>query len=379
MTVDETFLDDLDGSESESEQYLYVARRGCRQAREKSGDTQAHQPRATTNVRSQAASRSRSAPPPSLAPNHHLLSLIHERGGTSFLKSMLTAAPTVDLTFDDDDWTAPAAPAKLYRAASVGNSWGVTSFGRGFNWKKHDNEKENEDVDDWERDSRLHVEAHGSSVSSSSQLSKTRTAWVSAPSITKSSTAASPPIMTALTTSSPSFASGSFITGPLSRSPVQSRCSSPRPLSPANVSPALGSSRSPLIRTPSSPRIPGSPRTRRRSSQQRVSLIAGRVSIIPAEPPSPPPTAPQKLVRAGSAGSFLSVASSTGPPTPGADQPPLATERSIAEFVIEREIGRGAYGLVKRAREMLEDGSLGVRPTLILSNALFTFDSSLHL
>ena len=99
---------------------------------------------------------------------------------------------------------------------------------------------------------------------------------------------------------------------------------------------------------------------RRRSSQQRVSLVAGRVSIAPVEPPSPYPTGPQKLVRTNSAASYLSVASSTGPPTPG-EKPRSVADRSIAEFVIEREIGRGAYGLVKRAREMMDDGSLGVR------------------
>ena len=36
-------------------------------------------------------------------------------------------------------------------------------------------------------------------------------------------------------------------------------------------------------------------------------------------------------------------------------------ERNISEFVIEKEIGRGAYGLVKLAREIKGDGSLGVR------------------
>jgi hypothetical protein len=41
------------------------------------------------------------------------------------------------------------------------------------------------------------------------------------------------------------------------------------------------------------------------------------------------------------------------------------SERSISEFVIEKEIGRGAYGLVKRAREMQLDGSLGVRHQIV--------------
>lgn len=370
MTVDEVDLDapDDSNSESESEQYLWFAHRRCRQSREKSGDalTQLqHRGKTRTTLHSQASSRSRSAPPPSLSPNHHIRSLIIDKGGITFLKAMLTAAKTVDLTFDEDDWTAPPPTNKLYRAASVGNSWGVTSIGRGFNWKKHDEEKENEEWDEWERDPRPHVDTHGTSSGAPSQLQKTRTSWVSAPNVPRTAGIGSPPVMTALAPPSPPFVSGSFISGPLSRSPVQSRCTSPRPLSPVSVSSSLGSTRSPLIRSPSSPRVPGSPRPRRRSSQQRVSLIAGRVSIIPIEPPSPPPDGPQKLVRANSAASYLSVASSTGPPTPNSDKTPLVTERSISEFVIEREIGRGAYGLVKRAREMREDGTLGVRWLLV--------------
>jgi serine/threonine protein kinase len=43
-------------------------------------------------------------------------------------------------------------------------------------------------------------------------------------------------------------------------------------------------------------------------------------------------------------------------------------ERKISEFVIEKEIGRGAYGLVKRAREIQEDGSLG--PPLVIKQII---------
>ncbi len=345
-------------SESEGEDYLWVTRRRpCRLSRLESGDPLTlHLHRGKTSLHAQTASRSRSAPPSSLPSKPHLQSLLIRKGDTSFAKAMLSTATTVDLTFDDDDWTAPPAAAKLYRAASVGNSWGVTSIGRGFDWKALDEQKENSK---WDHEPRIHLESHSGNHPQTSQLPKTRSAWVSAPTIPKA--LGSPPIITTLSTVAPapipSYASGSFI----SRSPVQSRCSSPRPLSPAN---SFVSGRSPLLRSPSSPRIPGTPRSRRRSSQQRVSLIAGRVSIIPAEPPSPPPIGPQKLVRSGSAASFLSVASSAGPPTPGVDKAPTVGERSISEFVIEREIGRGAYGLVKRAREMQDDGSLGVRGSI---------------
>ncbi len=78
------------------------------------------------------------------------------------------------------------------------------------------------------------------------------------------------------------------------------------------------------------------------------------------------------LVRANSAASYLSAASSVGPPA-SSERHQSAGERSISEFVIEREIGRGAYGLVKRAREMNLDGTLGVsafvRPLSIYSTS----------
>ena len=63
------------------------------------------------------------------------------------------------------------------------------------------------------------------------------------------------------------------------------------------------------------------------------------------------------------------------PPTPGVSH--YTGERSIAEFVVKGqsharvsplisyriagEIGRGAYGLVKRGHEVMSDGSWGVR------------------
>lgn len=90
-----------------------------------------------------------------------------------------------------------------------------------------------------------------------------------------------------------------------------------------------------------------------------MSLIAGRVSIAPIEPPSPTAILPGSLHRTNSASSFLSVATSTRPPSPAADREKesFLGGRSISDFVIEGEIGRGAYGLVKRAREVRADGS----------------------
>lgn len=97
---------------------------------------------------------------------------------------------------------------------------------------------------------------------------------------------------------------------------------------------------------------PSSPRPRRRDSKQRVSLVAGRLSILSIQPP---PSPPHSLSRYNSSVSVVS----TAPPTPSASVSNSLSDRSIDQFVIEGEAGRGAYGVVKRARERLPDGSLG--------------------
>ena len=169
-----------------------------------------------------------------------------------------------------------------------------------------------------------------------------------------------------------------IVTSPLPQSPIHSR-----PLSPYvshNVSPYLS-------RAPSSAGSTTSSRFRRRSSQKRISLIAGRVSFT--SPPSPPPLDgdsdgdasrnghdyaddPQshrspRLLRLNSTSSFISLASTvaTAPPTPAAGGAAAQAndylgERSISEFVIQGDVGRGAYGLVKRGREVMSNGSYGV-------------------
>ncbi|KAH8102622.1 kinase-like protein [Cristinia sonorae] len=284
----------------------------------------------------------------------------------------MLAAPAVDISFDDDDWIAPQSSPKLYRAASVGNSWRVTSIGRGFDW--------DQDEQDHSTNPPRHVDpppvlSHKDTLPLPS-LQRTRHVWHSAPVVQKGKTITSSPVAacSSLPGGSKASSSGSFVSSSVPRSPVHSRPSSPRPVPTTNglTGNSLSSSRASLMMsTPSSPvsgRSSPVPRPRRRSSQQRVSLIAGRVSILPIEPPSPPPTAPQKLVRANSAASFLSAASSAGPPTPNEEDFSPNAERSISEFVIEREIGRGAYGLVKRAREMNLDGTLG--PPLVIKQII---------
>ncbi|EPT04283.1 hypothetical protein FOMPIDRAFT_69893 [Fomitopsis schrenkii] len=281
---------------------------------------------------------------------------------------MLATTSTVDHPFDDDDWIAPPPTERLYRAASVGNSWGVTSFGRGFDWKEEEEDAQGSSTVD--RSNRALAEPpHMSRDSTLTQGKLARAGRNNAHGPSKQPTLGVQIPMTApaFFTSHPGYYFTS--SSPLSLSPNTSRPSSPHPVS-RTASPGPLSSgivRPPLSRTPTSPRLGGPARPRRRSSQQRVSLIAGRVSIVPSAPPSPPPEVPQKLVRANSAASFLSAAASTGPPTPSSEVDAL-NERSISEFVIEREIGRGAYGLVKRAREMQINGTLG--PPLVIKQII---------
>ncbi|KDR85039.1 hypothetical protein GALMADRAFT_233637 [Galerina marginata CBS 339.88] len=229
----------------------------------------------------------------------------------------MLSASAVGITFDDDDWIAtPHAQPRLYRTASVG-SWGVTSIGRGFDWE--DKGKPQETLVEVQEETKTEPEpdplaAHGRKHYHSFQDQ-------------------SPLISLVMTSSSPKAIHTTFTTTP---------------------------SIPPLARSPSSPR------PRRRSSQQRVSLIAGRVSIAPIEPPSPPPMLSQNLKRTPSSGSMLSN-TSTRAPSPS-DQQSFLGGRNISEYLIEGEIGRGAYGLVKRGRELLSGGSLG--PPLVIKQVI---------
>ncbi|KAI0067684.1 kinase-like protein [Artomyces pyxidatus] len=278
----------------------------------------------------------------------------------------MLAAPAVDITFDDDDWVARSDRINLPHTASVGNSWGVTSIGRGFQWGGAAAEEEDDELSFvGDAGDRRTIPQVFTGDFFSRPLSP-----VFSPMRGPSSavfTSPGGPIfpITTVTPSTPLPGppdSPKYTTEPFSYSPTQSPVSS-RPLSPISPSVVLTPSGSPRL-----DRSPTSPRPRRRSSQQRVSLIAGRLSIAPIEPPSPPPVAPQKLIRSGSSVSLLSAAPSTRPPTPAAVQPANASERSISEFVIQGDLGKGAYGLVKKAREMREDGTLG--PPLVIKQVI---------
>jgi protein-serine/threonine kinase len=279
---------------------------------------------------------------------------------------MLTAPAAVDITFDDDSWGLPPVKLACNRAVSVGNSWGVTSIGRGFNWAAEEEEESN-GLSNAQSESKL----DDSSLTTPSFVTPRSPGYAFA---TSASSGTLYPTTILTPSTLPIHTKTSRITSdPLSLSPPQSPSLPSRPLTPSSFSSHIAHINAP----PRPVRSPTSPRPRRRSSQQRVSLIAGRLSIAPVEPPSPPPVAPQKLIRSGSTASLLSLDTSTRPPTPSASIiTQTSSDRTISEFVIQGEIGRGAYGLVKKAREMKVDGRLGVSDVVICQPYLsVTLDS----
>jgi len=237
---------------------------------------------------------------------------------------MLSTSSTVKLFFDDDDWNAtPQLAQKLYNPTVT--SWGVTSIGRGFNWNQREGQGK-----------------FKNSVTSPHVDGEYTSQLVADPEETELQ-----PVVTHVRKHHHAL-SPVILPKPLIMAPSTT---------PQNVQPAYRSNTpviQPLVRSPSSPR------PRRRSSQKRVSLIAGQVLISPMESPTAPPVLSENLRRTPSNRSFLSQAESTRAPTPSNEPETFLGEKNISEYLIEGEIGRGAYGLVKRAREMYPDGSLGV-------------------
>ncbi|VDB99676.1 unnamed protein product [Peniophora sp. CBMAI 1063] len=264
--------------------------------------------------------------------------------------------------FDDQDSEWPSRPTGFIhnRSTSIGSSWQVTSIGRGFDWNKGEVDVDEDSVEEGEEsssdseDTMPYASPKGPSLSVLGPvLTNARPNVVTLEPLSISPTSVLPPTMS----------------HPHSRGP--SRPGS-RPITPALPFPSMVSpiSQSAVGRTPPSPVI----RPRRRSSQQRVSLFAGRVSITPAEPPAEPhavpPVPPPKFVRSGSTASYLSSASSVCAPSASEESTPTVETagRTISEFAVQGEIGRGAYGLVKKAREILPDGNLG--PPLVIKQVI---------
>jgi protein-serine/threonine kinase len=248
-----------------------------------------------------------------------LLGFCHSPHNRYMLSTSSSSA--VDLFFNDGDWDS--TPPKLCQPTTTFTSWGVTSIGRGYNWNQREEQGKGKDPPT-------------PTLGEAGYVGKD---FVAEPEPMESQVAVHVRKHHSLTPI--------ILYKPLIMTPPTSPRDTLAPWRP--TTPII----QPLARSPSSPR-------RRRSSQQRVSLIAGQVSIAPIEPPSPPPGSSDTLRRTPSNRSFLSQAESTRPPTPSLEQTTFLGERNISEYLIDGEIGRGAYGLVKRAREFNEDGTLGV-------------------
>ena len=276
----------------------------------------------------------------------------------------MLAAPAIDLTFDEDsDWLPPSnIRTRLSRTASVGNSWGVTSIGGGYSLSANQDALGNASLSHapQEPEDERFVMPSGSFIEPDS--SKGARALAVQP-----TNEALAPTSRSSTPGWPEPGWNDRHRGALTSEPVQ--CASPASRSPPRSS-AVSLSITPDSmslsinddngsRRPSMSRSPTMPRPRRRSSQQRVSLIAGRLSIVSIEPPAEQTLLAPTLKRYGSQSSFLSTVSSTEA-TPATERESFLGEKHISEFVVQGEIGRGAYGLVKRAREMNSDGTMGV-------------------
>ncbi|TFY78291.1 hypothetical protein EWM64_g5717 [Hericium alpestre] len=222
----------------------------------------------------------------------------------------MLAEPAVDITFDDDDWMAPpASRPKLERPAGVGNSWGVTSIGRGFDWSGKGDEADAEEDD-----------------------------------TTASETEQSCPELSL---------NDSHSSNPVTHRDIQIFKIHHR----ASVN----------LACPFAFYFDATYYT-------IVRLLSGPTTITPIALPDArhvhgDDLRSNKLIRSGSTASLLSAAASTGAPTPAASVVgESGNERSISEFIIQGELGRGAYGLVKKARETLPDGSLG--PPLVIKQVI---------
>lgn len=283
----------------------------------------------------------------------------------SALRGSMLAAPPIDLTFDEDsDWLPPSdVKNRLIRTASVGNSWGVTSIGGGYSWssRQKNNDRREEYVEDEAPARGSFIEPESPKGTRLSAVNGFSTAMTKSPSRPQSLI---PPRMNGEADHNGAFTEEPISTEtPFSYSPVSSAprlgAMTPDSIS-SNFSGDAGRSRTPLHRSASMPR------PRRRSSQQRVSLVSGRLSMVSIDLPSDEYSSAPRLQRVGSQSSFLS-AISTRAPTPAVEKESFLGGRSISEFVIEGELGRGAYGLVKRAREMNADGTMGVRGVFLTS------------
>ncbi|CUA73869.1 hypothetical protein RSOLAG22IIIB_01390 [Rhizoctonia solani] len=333
-----------------------------------------------------------------------------KRSMDSQLETDLETAGTKGADGDlDEDLVIAIHPTRLSRASSVGNSYGITGVGRGFDWKWGDESESEEEEEEKKiplipeiRDESEHPTPPAGLRNGLPTESQTNLVVIpptpEAPRLPQRSSSMfvrAPSQPTTLGLNLNGLSNGSTPpAGPrssgLQRGFSYSGVSTPAELSPfhspqvrsPNLSPSSSYANLPAT-TLNSPQLSASrlnsPRvTRSRSNQsRRVSVVSGRqipVARMPSPPPDPSPAPPPltpRLARLNSTTSFISIASTaaTAPPSPGSDgHNHYLGGRSIDNFMILGEAGRGAYGMVKRAREFKVDGSLG--PNVIIKQII---------
>lgn len=298
----------------------------------------------------------------------------------------------------DDDVIIAIHPTRLTRASSTGNNYGITGIGRGFDWKWEDESDDDED-DDEKPEIRDSSDQPTPPANDRNGLQPDKANFIIIPPTPEAprqpQRASTMFVKTPVQTATLGLSLNGVTPAPpppgprsagLQRTFSYSGSSTPAEFSPfhspkvrsPNLSPSASSHNLPGLSSPQlgCNRNPSRVSRSRSNQSRRVSVVSGRqvpVARMPSPPPDPSPAPPPltpRLARLNSTTSFISIASTaaTAPPSPGSDgHAHYLGGRSIENFMILGEAGRGAYGMVKRAREFKVDGSLGVRNHLLLN------------
>ncbi|KZT61375.1 kinase-like protein [Calocera cornea HHB12733] len=268
---------------------------------------------------------------------------------------------------------------------SISGSWGISGVGRGFDWRWDLDRDDEAAVEDDEKTSPL----------SKSPSSETARAVEDLTIASSSSPPSLPPIETShLANQEPSMPTGDTTPGPPTETPTSPgirpsrrapsrrislmagrHVAPPTDLKPEDLPPV--SPRITLSRTNSAASLALStmtPLSRRNSdaewmantSDPRTPLEKQEITYPPSYTPFPYSSKTPALARNASVSSTFSARSTTAPSVASEyDDDDYEDDTALAGFGVEADAGRGAYGLVKRARRVDANG-LPFGPSLII-------------
>ncbi|KAF8337410.1 uncharacterized protein EI90DRAFT_3118860 [Cantharellus anzutake] len=289
---------------------------------------------------------------------------------------------------------ADLKPLENSRSSSVvGLSWGIRGVGKGFDssWAPDESSEGTDEEDEYnmhldpdreDADQKLRLNTHLNSFTAFTDRDTLLTTDDNTPAVFDEPLALVPHATDLSAPSPRSSLQPIVIPSPAS---FPNSISDPKPPIRSQTLPQAFLNSSPNSRTQSrssSISHPTSPRTRlrRRSSQKRISLVAGRIVPIP---PLERPIYDPSTGKAPPVSRFPTVSIAEPPSSKTPDDGDVVESpeeirqkfsdgpqgpRTVDDFRIEDEAGRGAYGLVKRCREVYEDGSLG--PLLIMKQII---------